>query len=114
MYFTLIQIVLIFAIPYFVYLALGYRDTSILKFVATQAVLHVTVSSLPFPGAVGISEAIFMKLYKNLFNPNVLGSAMLITRFINFYLFVIYTGILLAIFIIKDNLKKAKERVKSV
>ena len=39
---------------------------------------------------------------------------MFITRFINFYLFVIYTGILLAIFIIKDNLKKAKERVKSV
>ena len=111
---TLIQIVLIFAIPYFVYLALGYRDTSILKFVATQAVLHVTVSSLPFPGAVGISEAIFMKLYKNLFNPNVLGSAMLITRFINFYLFVIYTGILLAIFITKDNLKKAKEKVKAV
>ena len=111
---TLIQIVLFFSIPYFVYLALGYQDTSIFKFITTQAVLNITVSSLPFPGAVGISEAIFMKLYKNLFNPNVLGSAMFITRFINFYLFVIYTGILLAIFIIKDNLKKAKERVKSV
>ena len=111
---TFIQITLLFLIPYFVYLSLGYQDTSIFKFISMQAVLNITVSALPFPGAVGISEAIFIKLYKNLFNPNVLGSAMFITRFINFYLFVIYTGILLAIFITKDNLKKAKEKVKSV
>ena len=94
---TLTFIVLVFSIPYFVYLALGYQDTSIFKFITTQAVLNITVSSLPFPGAVGISEAIFMKLYKNLFNPNVLGSAMFITRFINFYLFVIISGIVVMI-----------------
>lgn len=108
---TLVQIIIFYSIPYFVYLALGYHETSILKFITTQAILYVAVSALPFPGAVGISEAVFMKLYKTLFNPLVLGSAMFITRFINFYLFVIITGLLLAIFITKDNFKKVKSEL---
>ena len=105
---TLIQMILYYSIPYFVYLALGYHESSILKFITTQAILYVAVSALPFPGAVGISEAVFMKLYKTLFNPLILGSAMFITRFINFYLFVIITGLLLAFFITHDNFKKIK------
>lgn len=108
---TLLQVLIFYSIPYFVYLALGLHETSILKFITTQAILYVAVSALPFPGAVGISEAVFMKLYKTLFNPLVLGSAMFITRFINFYLFVIITGLLLAIFITKDNFKKIKSEL---
>lgn len=105
---TLIQIILSFTIPYLVYLAFNLEGASLFKFITTQAILYVSVSALPFPGAVGISEAVFMKLYKTLFNPAILGSAMFITRFINFYLFVIITGILLAIFITHDNFKKTK------
>ena len=105
---TLIQIILSFTIPYLVYLAFDLEGASLFKFITTQAILYVSVSALPFPGAVGISEAVFMKLYKTLFNPAILGSAMFITRFINFYLFVIITGILLAIFITHDNFKKTK------
>ncbi|MBQ8472262.1 MAG: flippase-like domain-containing protein [Bacilli bacterium] len=103
---TIIQMLLYYSIPYFVYLALGLNGANVFSFISIQAVLFVSVSSLPFPGAVGITETAFMHLYKNLFTENLLGSAMVITRFINFYIFVFYSGIMFLIFMIKDNLKK--------
>ncbi len=107
---TLIQMLFYFSIPYLVYLALGYNENSLFHFISIQAILYATVSSLPFPGAVGISETVFMKLYQKLFNLAILGSAMFITRFINFYLFVIYTGTLLLFFITKDYIAKNRKR----
>lgn len=103
---TLIQMISYFSIPYFVYLALGLSEQTIFNFIAIQSVLFVSVSSLPFPGAVGISEAAFMNLYKNIYNNITLGSAMIMTRFISFYIFVIYSGLMFLIFILKDNFCK--------
>lgn len=100
-----IQMLLYYCIPYFVYLALGYTDHGILEFIRVQSVLFVSVSALPFPGAVGVSEFAFMKLYESLFPKNILGNAMIITRFINFYIYLVYAGIMLMIFIIRDNFK---------
>ena len=105
---TLIQMILYYSIPYFVYLSLGYGDYSILTFISIQSMLFISVSSLPFPGAVGISEATFMKIYKSMFPEAVLGSAMVITRFINFYIFVLYAGIIIMIYFVRDNLKDTK------
>ena len=100
---TLFQMVLYYSIPYFVYLSLGLRGNSIVTFIGVQSMLFVSVSSLPFPGAVGISEAVFMKIYKNIFPGHILGSSMIITRFINFYIFVLYAGIMMMGYIVKDN-----------
>ena len=105
---TSIQMLTYFSIPYFVYLSLGFNTKTLFDFIAIQSVLFVSVSSLPFPGAVGISEATFMKLYQKIFTANTLGSAMVITRFINFYIFIIYSGIMFLIFILKDNFSKKK------
>jgi len=103
---TLIQMSLYYSIPYFVYLSLGFNDYSIFTFIALQSVLFVSVSSLPFPGAVGVSEATFMRIYRQLFPNMILGSAMVITRFINFYIFIIYSGFALMYFILKNNFDK--------
>jgi len=100
---TLTQMILYYCIPYFVYLALGFNDHSIFTFLSLQAVLFVSVSSLPFPGAVGVSEATFMRIYSTMFPKIILGSAMVITRFINFYIFIFYSGIAFLYFIIKGN-----------
>ena len=107
---TFIQVILFYSIPYFVYLAFGLRDYTIIRFIALQSVLYISVSSLPFPGAVGVSEAAFMKIYKNMFPVAILGSAMVITRFINFYIFIVYSGLSLMYFILKDNLKTNNKR----
>ena len=103
---TILQMLSYYSIPYFVYLALGFSEYSILTFISIQSVLFISVSSLPFPGAVGISELTFMRLYNHLYAKNILGSAMVITRFINFYIFVLYSGIMMLILILKDNLYK--------
>ena len=102
---TFVQVMFFYSIPYFVYLAFGLRDYTVIRFIALQSVLYISVSSLPFPGAVGVSEATFMKIYKNMFPVTVLGSAMVVTRFINFYIFIVYTGISLMYFILKENFK---------
>jgi len=100
---TICQMIIYYTIPYFVYLSLGLNEYSLLTFISIQSVLFVSVSSLPFPGAVGISEVTFMHLYKKIFTDTYLASSMLITRFINFYIFVLYSGIVLTIFILKNN-----------
>ncbi len=100
---TYIQMLLYYSISYFVYLAFGLTKSSILVFVAIQSVLFISVSFLPFPGAVGASEATFMSLYKSIYGANVLGSAMIITRFINFYLFVFYSGVVLIISLLRQK-----------
>lgn len=102
---TLLQFILYYSIPYFVYLSLGFEEYSILTFISLQSILFVSVSSLPSPGAVGISEAAFMKIYNSMFPAAILGSAMVITRFVNFYIFVLYAGLMMSYYIIKDNIK---------
>ena len=102
---SLTEMVLYYSIPYLVYLALGLRGTSIFTFIFVQSMLFVSVSSLPFPGAVGVSEAVFMKIYRTIYPEHILGSAMIITRFINFYIFVLYAGILMMGYVVKDNFK---------
>ena len=103
---TLTQMILYYSIPYFVYLSLGFNTNSIFTFIALQSVLFVSVSSLPFPGAVGVSEATFMRIYRQMFPKQILGSAMVITRFINFYIFIVYSGVALMYYILKHNFNK--------
>ncbi|MDE6285008.1 MAG: flippase-like domain-containing protein [Bacilli bacterium] len=93
------------SIPYFVYLAFGLHDFTILDFVWMQAVLYISVSSLPFPGAVGVSEGSFVILFKLLFPEAILSSAMLLSRGISFYIFVLITGLLILGFILAHKLK---------
>ena len=103
---TLIQMILYYSIPYLVYLAFGLREVNLITFIIVQSVLFISVSALPFPGAVGISEGTFMYLYKNIYGTKLLGSAMIITRFINFYIFVLYSSIITFIVILKENWRK--------
>lgn len=103
---TLLQMLIYFTIPYFIALSLNTKTGNIINYIFIQAVLFVSVSALPFPGAVGISEVSFLKLYQTLFKKELLVSAMLMTRFVNFYLFIIYSGLVIVSYFIKENLKK--------
>ncbi|MBQ8891353.1 MAG: flippase-like domain-containing protein [Bacilli bacterium] len=103
---TIFQMIFYYSIPYFVYRSLGLDATKIFTFISFQSVLFISVSALPFPGAVGVSEVTFMRIYGKLFPKRMLGSAMIITRFINFYVFIIYSGIVLCYHIVKSNNQK--------
>ena len=105
---TICQMLIYYSIPYFVYRSLGFSEVTVFSFIQIQSVLYISVSSLPFPGAVGISELTFMKLYKSLFPELILGSAMIVTRFLNFYFFVFYSGIVVFYLMLKHNMNEKK------
>lgn len=106
---SFIQLFFYQSIPYFVYKSFGLGTYSIIDFVFMQAVLYVGVAFLPFPGAMGVSEGSFVILFKMFFPASILSSAMLISRGISFYLFVIIVGILLLIFILFSKYKQYKK-----
>ena len=79
-------------IPFFVYRAFGLPGHTCFDLVAISAVLYVAINLFPLPGSVGAAESGFVMLFGPLFGKTVL-TAMLLSRFINFYTMMIFSGI---------------------
>lgn len=94
---TAVQFLLYYSISYWTYRALGLSTNSIFEIITMQAVLYATVSGIPSPGAVGVSEGVFMELFRNIYPAEMMGSAVLLNRGINFYLFVLISAIVVII-----------------
>jgi len=94
---VMIQIIFYHSIPYFIYRAFGLDTYSYLKIFSIQSVLFITVSCIPLPGAIGISETLFLKIYGKVFGKVLLNGAMLIYRFVSFYLYIIISTIVVTI-----------------
>lgn len=91
-----VQMVLFFLIPLFVYLAFGLSGTSLFTIFIMQSILFVATSGLPIPGAIGASEGVFLSLYGAVFGES-LRSALVLSRGISFYLFVLVSMIVVFI-----------------
>lgn len=83
---TTVQVLSLYTISYVVYRALGYNSMPYYKIIFLQALAHVSVSSLPFPGAIGVSEKLFQFLFLQIYNLNMITEALVLTRGINFYI----------------------------
>ena len=102
---TLIQFTIYYSITYWTYRALGFNQSNIITIIALQSLVYATVSGIPSPGAVGVSEGAFMQIFKTIYPENMISSAVLLNRGINFYLFVIICAIITIInqMKMKDN-----------
>ncbi len=89
---TVVQIAAFYSVPCWISLSLGLPPRGFWAIFATQAIVHVTVSALPLPGAVGASEGAFLLLFRGLFPRGALHDAMLLSRGVGFYLFVVLSG----------------------
>ncbi len=98
-----IQIVFYYSVPFFVYKSFGLSGYNYIQIFMMQAVLYTTVSSLPLPGAIGISETIFLKIFKPVFGKKLISGSMLLSRGITFYLYVIVSLIVVIITAIKTK-----------
>lgn len=107
---TVAQITALYSIPYWIYLSLGLTGHSFWSVLSIQAVLYVTVSALPLPGAVGASESGFLLLFRAIFPAAALHDAMLLSRGISFYLFVAVSGLAIACWSLGSAGKKATEK----
>lgn len=91
---TIIQKICVYSIPFFVYKAFNLSGHTLIEVLAIQSLLTIAVSSLPIPGAVGVTETSFMTLFKIFFSSGLILPAMLMSRMISFYAILIISGII--------------------
>lgn len=86
---------MLYSIPYIAYRGFGFDHLSLFSVLFMQAVLYLSVSIVPLPGAAGVSEGSFVLLFRQLFPANAVAPTMLFSRGISFYFLLILSGLLL-------------------
>ena len=85
----LVQQGLLFSVPWTVYRAFGLSGTGWIQMAGLQALLTLAVFNLPLPGAVGAAEGGFVKAFAAIFGAELVTPAMLVSRGISFYAFLL-------------------------
>ena len=98
-----IQMSIYHSIPYFIYRSFGLTELNYFELFSMQAVLYTTVSGIPLPGSIGVSESLFLKLFGTAFGKSLLSGAMILYRFVSFYLYIILFSIVVIINAIKSK-----------
>lgn len=88
-----VQLLAFHSIPYLIYLCFGLTGYEWLEIFSLQALLYVSVSALPLPGAVGVTEGGFAVVFQQVFPPPLLGAALILCRLISFYLPLMASGL---------------------
>lgn len=108
---NLIQRLCLFSITYFAFRALGYSHLSVYYLLAIQIIVAMAVDSMPFPGGTGLSELLLTTLFALVYpSEEILASALLLTRGINFYFALLFTGLIVLINHIR-LVVKSKEKI---
>ena len=106
---TAIQFFVYYSIAYWTYRSLGFNENNIVEITTMQSILFATVSSIPSPGSVGVSEGAFIEVFRNIYPTTMIKSVTLLHRAINFYLFVLISGIIV---VVNDIRIRRKLRLK--
>ena len=88
-----IEYIALYSVSYWVYRSFGFKDYNIVQLVSIQSMLYGAVSGIPSPGAVGVTEGGFIEIFKTIYPENLLRSAMILNRGINFYLLMVVSGL---------------------
>ena len=90
---SIIQLLAYFSITFCVCKSLGITGISWARTTLSQASLYVAVSSLPLPGAVGVTEGGFAILFASLIPAELMGVAIILSRFVSFALPLVGSGL---------------------
>lgn len=90
---SVIQLLAYFSITFCVLQSLGITGISWGEATLSQAALYVAVSALPLPGAVGVTEGGFALLFASLVPSDLMGVAIILSRFVSFGLPLIASGL---------------------
>lgn len=107
---TYIQFIALYSVSYWVYKSFGLNKYSIIQLASIQSMLYATVSGIPSPGAVGVSEGGFIEIFSKLLPENMISSMMLLNRGINFYFLIIFGSIITAF--VTFRIRKLKKTEK--
>lgn len=95
---TVAQRAAMFSVAWCIYRAFGMRGLSWIDVVAIQMGLSISVDQLPFPGAIGVSEGVFLGLYGGIYGSKLLVPAMVLVRGCSYYLPMIISGLITGVF----------------
>lgn len=91
---TSIQLMFYYSIPYFILLALGYKDINYVLITSLHVLIVMVISIFPIPGGSGGAEVSFQSLFSSFIGaPTALLLAMIIWRFLTYY-FGMFAGII--------------------
>lgn len=90
---SVIQLLAYFSITFCVCRSLGITGVSWIHITLCQAALYVAVSALPLPGAVGVTEGGFAVIFASLIPSELMGVAIILSRFVSFALPLVASGI---------------------
>lgn len=105
----IVQLGMLFSVPWMVYLAFGLKGHGWLQIAGLQALLTLAVSNLPLPGAVGPAEGGFVAAFTAVFGATMVTPAMLVSRGISFYVFLLISFIV-SIFVHLRIQRQARNR----
>ena len=108
---TFVQRSSAFLLTFLVYLGFGLSGTAMYQILLLQAAIYVAVDMLPVPGAQGITEAMYGKVFLPVFSGQYLVPAMCVTRGVGFYLMLVIGALWVLKFIIKKSVQGEKRRV---
>ncbi len=105
---SLVQIMFFHSITFFCARSIGCTSLDWFTVLRTQASIFISVSSLPLPGAAGVTEYGYALFYANLIPQELLASVMLLSRFCSFVLPLAASGLGLVLLTVKP--KKQNDR----
>lgn len=91
---TFLQRFALFFVTWFVYRAFGLHGVNIYDVVMLQAVVSVSVDMLPLPGGMGISENLFLIIFRSVFVGGLLLPGMVLSRGIAFYVQLLFSAVM--------------------
>lgn len=91
---TFVQRVLLFLPTYFVYRGMGYKGQPFFLILVLQATVYIAVDMLPLPGAQGITEVMYKRVFSAIFFGGYLTASTIVSRGINFYFLLVISGII--------------------
>ena len=106
---TVIQRTAVFALTYVVYRGLGFQDVGLTTIMWLQASVYIAVDMLPIPGAQGITEAMYKRIFLPLFTSRYLMTSLVITRGISFYLMIVLSLIIFVISYVRGEFDLHKD-----
>lgn len=108
---TVVQRFAMFAVTYFVYRAFSLNSMNFFEVMFLQVVISVSVDMLPLPGGMGISEGLFMVIFKKVFGEALLIPGLILSRGLGYYselfLSAIFTLVAVVVFQVREH-KKSK------
>jgi hypothetical protein len=108
---SVINLAFLFLIPYLIYLSFGFTKYNILDVFIMEAFLFLAVSFFPLPGAAGASEGGFMLFFGPFFGAGT-AVAMLIWRFLTYYMILI-TGSRMVVIDEVSSMRKKKPKLEA-